>query len=249
MWHGHLARDLEGTKGLAMTSPSFFSPQGGQVRLNYPIPYYSQFASPELVEDIVNSRLNARDDPRWREFGASTPQEYEYWAWKACGIAALKMALEALGIPRRSMMDWIRDALAVGGFIFEEKVAPGKPSGWLHRALADLARNHGFSAGCAAPVDLDYVADCIDRGLLTIASVSYELGTRGDITRNRGHLILIHGYSRTDDGIEALHVNNPSGRSPELRRNCWIPAPRFTSGFSGRVILFGPPLSALPGPQ
>ncbi len=220
--------------------PEIFTPAGKQIKLPYQIPYYSQFASPELVHDIVNGLLSAREDPRWPEFGADSPEDYEYWAWKACGIAALKMAVEALGLPRRTMMDWIREALAAGGFIHEENVAPGKPSGWIHSALARLATDSGIQADCAAPVDLPRLAAVIDNGGLVIASVSYELGTAAPITRNRGHLVLAHGYSTVDSAVEALLVNNPSGRSPELRRNCWIPAARFAAAFSGRIISIGP---------
>jgi len=216
------------------------TPAGEQITLPYDIPYYSQFASPELVHDIVNGLISARDDPRWREFGAETLQEYEFWSWKACGIASLKMAVEALGVARRSMMDWIGDGVADGGFIHEEEVVAGKPSGWVHRALARLAADSGLAADCAAGIDLGQIAALIDGGRLVIASVSYELGTTGEISRNRGHLILLHGYSRIGSQVEALLVNNPSGRSAELRRNCWLPAARFAAAFSGRVISIGP---------
>ena len=217
-----------------------FTPAGRQTTSPRQIPYYSQFASPELVHDIVNGLLSAREDTRWPQFGADSPEEYEYWSWKACGIAALKMAVEALGLPRRTMMDWIRDALAAGGFIHEEDVAAGKPSGWIHSALARLAVDSGLQADCAAPVDLPGIAAIIDNGSLVIASVSYELGTAGEITRNRGHLVLAHGYSTVGSAVEALLLNNPSGRSPQLRRNCWIPAARFAAAFSGRIITIGP---------
>jgi hypothetical protein len=222
-----------------------FTPSGRQLRAEYSIPYYSQFASPELVSEIVNHRLSARDDPRWREFGAETAEQYEYWSWKACGIASFKMAVEALGVERRPMMAWIRAGIAAGGFIHENGFDRSRPSGWVHRSLADLARAHGLAAGCAAPVGLDYLFRCIESRLLAVASVSYELGTLGDITRDRGHLILIHGCALADGEVEALLVNNPSGREPQLRRDCWIPAERFAAAFSGRIIAFGPPDAGL----
>lgn len=220
-----------------MEEPEFLKqPQGTVTELFCPIPYYSQFSSPELVLDIIRGRISAEDDPRWKEFGAPSKEQYTYWSWRACGIAALKMAVEALGGPTITMMDWIEDGLAIDGFIFKEKSAATEATGWLHKALAELARCGGLKAECHAKVHSENVAKLIGRGKLVIASVSHELGEPGEITMDRGHLVLIHGYSSLEGKVEALLINNPSGRYPEFRENCWIPGDRFAKAFSGRII-------------
>jgi hypothetical protein len=78
------------------------------VRLPYPVPYYAQVASLELAEAIFNQGMDPAQDPRWAESGADTPQEYAYWVERACGVACLKMCVEALGGPVRSLVDWGR---------------------------------------------------------------------------------------------------------------------------------------------
>jgi len=213
-------------------------PIGERFELPFLVPYYCQFCSPELVLDIISGRVRAEDDPRWAKFGARTKRQYAYWAWRACGIACLKMAIEALGGPMRPMMYWIEAALAIDGFLQERRAQKGKPSGWIHRSLAELGRQNGLVGECRAPVDTEEIARCLDRRQVVIASVSHELGEWGPVTRNTGHMVVVHGYSRLDGLLEALLVNNPSGRYPELRQNCWIPEKRFSAAFSGRIILF-----------
>ena len=211
-------------------------PSGQRFEMPFDVPYYSQFSSPELVLPIIRGDIKAEDDPRWSEFGAETKETYAHWSRKACGIASLKMAIEALGGPKLRMMEWIEEALSINGFLPRDKVAPGKPSGWIHAALVKLACLHGLDGELLAPASLEQIAENIAQSKVVIASVSHELGERFKISINSGHLVLVHGYSVVGKNIEALLINNPSGRYEELRQNCWIPARRFASGFSGRVI-------------
>ena len=132
-------------------------PIGERFELPFLVPYYCQFCSPELVLDIISGRVRAEDDPRW--------------AWRACGIACLKMAIEALGGPMRPMMYWIEAALAIDGFIQERRAQKGKPSGWIHRSLAELGRQNGLVGECRAPVDTEEIARCLDRRQVVIGRV------------------------------------------------------------------------------
>ncbi|MBV5330914.1 hypothetical protein JZU69_00485 [bacterium] len=76
------------------------------IRLPYPVPYYAQIASPELAESIFVQGMDPIHDPRWAESGAETPQEYAYWVERACGVACLKMCVEAVGGPTRPLVEW-----------------------------------------------------------------------------------------------------------------------------------------------
>ena len=214
-----------------------FVPRGRRVELPRVVPYYSQFCSPELILKIIRGEVRAEDDPRWEEFGARDREEYAYWSWKACGIASLKMAVEALGVPARPMMEWIEEGVADGAFLSSERAGEGKPSGWIHKSLVELARRHGLDGECVPRADLKDIASAIDAGRLVIASVSHELGEWGEITGSSGHLVVVHGYSRLEGEVEGVMINNPSGRFPELRQDCWLSAERFSSGFSGRLIV------------
>ncbi len=191
-----------------------------------------------MILDIVQGHLGAEADPRWSEFGAASRGEYAFWSKRACGIACLKMTVEALGGPEYSLMEWIEKALLINGFIFPQIKTITRHTGWIHQALASLANMHGLKAGCSSSSDLKDICRRIDREQVVVASVSCELGERGPIAKNIGHFVLLHGYSLSKDRIEALLIHNPSGRYHELRESAWIPASRFASGFSNRIIFF-----------
>jgi hypothetical protein len=216
-----------------------YAPRGVRVIPHPGVPYYSQFISSELVADIIHGVVPATADPRWRESGFDSPQEYSHWAWRGCGAVCLKSAVEGLGGEVWTMREWVEDGLAIGGFIDAAEVAPGKPSGWVHEALAKLARREGFDAGRAAEVGITGLAGLLRRGDLVIASVTHELGDYGEILKNTGHLVLVLGYAEADGEVEAVMLHNPSGRHPELQANAWIPADRFAAGFNGRIIRIG----------
>ena len=112
-----------------------------KISLPYSVPYYSQVATPELAFQIFSHEMSPLDDPNWKETGTQMQEEYAYWVERSCGIACVKMCVEALGGPRLSMMEWIRRGLAIGGYL--EKVENGTrvELGWIHRALADLILN------------------------------------------------------------------------------------------------------------
>jgi hypothetical protein len=208
------------------------------IRLPFSVPYYAQVASPELARPIFAGELDARLDPRWRESGAESAEEYAYWCWRACGPACVKMCVEALGGEKRSLMDWVRAGLSHAGYMVE-KDDLGQPVevGWLHRTLADLMREAGLQAA-SQPLAMQEFPGCLSQGRLLIASVSYEVGLdTGLVSHTGGHLVVIVGASLLGDTLENIFINNPSGRSEALRANACIPAGRFRAGYSGRGIL------------
>jgi hypothetical protein len=214
------------------------------IRLPYSVPYYAQVASPELAGPIFARGLDARRDPRWKESGAQTPEEYAYWCWRACGPACVKMCVEALGGEKRYLMDWVRGGLSRAGYLVE-KDEQGQlvEAGWLHRTLADLIREASFQA-VSQPLPLEEFPHYLSEGCLLIASVSYEVGLdTGPVTHTGGHLVVVVGANLLEDTLEDIMINNPSGRSEELRANACIPAGRFRAGYSGRGIIICQPAS------
>jgi len=107
-------------------------------------PYYAQIASPELAEAIFVQGLDPTRITLGRE-RAETPQEYAYWVERACGVACLKMCVEALGGPRASLIDWARRGLNHGGYLIHHaENGDAHEVGWVHSALANLAREVGL---------------------------------------------------------------------------------------------------------
>jgi hypothetical protein len=206
----------------------------------YTIPYYAQVASPELAQAIFGDGMPAQEDPRWAESGAKDPEEYAYWTDRACGVACVKMVVEAFGGPVNPLVAWARAGVELGGYLTESRQDGSLAErGWLHAALATLITRAGFFAEPRA-MEIAEFPDLFTRGYLLIASVSYQIGTRLPITRRGGHLVVVSGAEMMDEHLEAIYVQNPSGRTAELRSNARIPVGRFASGYTGRVIVTAP---------
>ena len=211
------------------------------IRLPYSVPYYAQVASSELAESIFVNGLDPVNDPRWAESGAETPQEYAYWVERACGVASLKMCMEAAGGPNRSLVDWARLGLERGGYLIRQNEADGSTHevGWLHGALVEMAQEAGLTAE-SSPASLEEITENLQQGKMVIASVSYEVGDdRLNITRQGGHLVVVIGAECVNGHPQAFYVNNPSGRRAELQAGARLPLERFAAAYSGRIIAIG----------
>jgi hypothetical protein len=215
------------------------------IRLPYPVPFYGQIASPELAEAIFIQGFPPEQDPRWAESGAATPAEYAYWVERACGVACLKMCVEALGGPQRSLVAWAKLGLERGGYLIRQRAdGSSHEVGWVHQALAGMARECGFDAEARAAT-LEEIPVFLRQRQLVIASVSYEAGDeRIPITHQGGHLMVVLGADCLNGAPTAFYVNNPSGRRPAWQVNARIAAERFAQAYSGRVIVLGPPSAA-----
>lgn len=215
-----------------------------RIQLPYPVPYYGQVASPELAAAFFEHGRPLESDPRWAEFGASSAPAYAYWADRACGIACVKMCAEALGGPVRPMMDWIQAGLDLDGYaVTTHENGEKEEIGWVHQCLSDLLAPYAARTWPQAAA-LDEIVAHLAAGRLVIASVSYQIGTTQPVTRRGGHLVVVTGVERDADGVRALVVSNPSGRTIHLRQNARIPADRFLAGYSGRIIVIEPKPSA-----
>lgn len=215
------------------------------ILLPYSIPYYAQIASPELAEAIFVQNLDPTLDPRWAESGAETPQEYAYWVERACGVACLKMCVEALDGPRLTLVEWARIGVKSGGYLVrQDENGDAHEVGWIHSALANMAREVGFQAEARAAT-LNEILEFIQQGFIVIASISFEAGDdRLPITKKGGHLMVVVGAEYDESGPLVFLVNNPSGRRAELQTGARLTVQRFAPAYNGRVIIFrGDPAS------
>lgn len=201
------------------------------------LPYAAQVASPDLAARIFVDGMDAALDPRWRESGALSPQEYAYWTGRACGVACVKMCVEAFGGPALPLVAWARRGVELGGYLSELRPDGSQAErGWLHSALADLMRAEGLQAEPRA-LEIEEFPAMITAGSLVIASVSYEIGTQLPVTRRGGHLVVVYGIEVENGRVTALILNNPSGRTPDMQAGARIPAQRFAQGYTGRAIV------------
>jgi hypothetical protein len=209
------------------------------IAVSISIPYTCQFASPDLVWEFVSQQRDLATDPRWAEYGAETPQDYAHWALRSCGVVCIKMAVEGLmDIPPRPVMDWVREGLALNGYLAEIRRERPVEIGWKHAALAELARAHGCRAELVSGLEPSDLADHVRAERLVIASVTSELGEDAPITRHNGHLVVVTGVNLDEQGrVESITAHNPSGRRPAMQAGAILPAGRFAAGFSGRGIV------------
>lgn len=210
------------------------------IRLPYSVPYYAQIASPELAESIFVQGMDPAQDPRWGESGAQSPQEYAYWVERACGVACLKMCVEAAGGPVHSLVEWARLGLERGGYLIRQNGdGSSHEVGWVHGALAEMAQDCGLTAE-ARPASVEEIPAFLRGRKMVIASVSYEAGDdRLPITHQGGHLMVVIGADCVDGLPQAFYVNNPSGRRKELQAGARLSGERFSAAYSGRVIVIG----------
>lgn len=206
------------------------------IRLPYAVPYTAQVASPDLANEIFEHRLPPEEDPRWAETGARAPEEYAYWVERGCGVACVKMSVDALGGTNLPLLHWARTGVEMGGYLIEQQEnGTAVERGWIHRALADLCQSAGLRAEPAS-ASLEEIVDALRAGKLVIASTSYEIGTDGPVTKRGGHLVVITAAEVEGAQPLAFYIHNPSGRYPELQANGRVPAARFAEGYTGRII-------------
>ena len=178
------------------------------------------------------------NDPRWDETGAVSPEEYAYWVERACGVACVKMCVEALGGERVSLVEWARAGVALGGYLIEHPRGRPKERGWLHHTLAELITRSGFHAN-PLQISMNEIANQLKLGRMVIASVSCEIGDEVPVTRKGGHLVVVVGAEINHEELKGFIIHNPSGRIHALQAGAYIPSVIFEQGYAGRVIVAG----------
>jgi hypothetical protein len=194
------------------------------------VPYYSQWESPELAAGFIDGSRRAADDPRWEASGASTPQEYEFWSHKVCGLACLKMIMAWRGLPVPPTMRLVERALAAHAYVPDGE----RVQGLIYRPFADwVGAEYGIEAEVAADLPMDSLVAHAAGGSLAIASVHPWIRWPERSPPERGgHLVLVTGVS-----AGALRLHNPSGLPGASQRNALVLAGDMAKFAAGRGIL------------
>lgn len=173
------------------------------------VPYVSQFAVPENAESTLAGRLDPLDDPNWRETGATSPEEYEKWAFTMCGMASTAMALGYFSGKKYKPVVLAEDALKHEVYALEERQTL---SGMKYREFAEWIKKYGLKASIITRLDIQGIKHALSKGKLVMASVNPNIRGDGTAPVNQigGHLVLIVGYSSNKGTIS---INNPSGYS------------------------------------
>ncbi|MFI8084725.1 C39 family peptidase [Kitasatospora sp. NPDC086009] len=207
---------------------------GGRAAVVHEVPYYAQWESPELVQEIIDGSVGAADDPRWGQSGAQTPEDYAYWSWRLCGVACLRMALDRWWGVAPPQVPLAAECLAAGAYERDGE----RLHGLIHTPFAAYVRERWGLAAQARELTADEVAAEVTAGRLVMLSVHPAIREPEgpEPHRRGGHLVLAVGVTGT-----ALVIHNPSGFAGESQAYAHVPWRLFDRFYAGRGIVLGPP--------
>ena len=188
-----------------------------------PVPYFSQWMSPDWVRPIVEDGADPCDDPRWPDAGFDTADEYRFWSRRICGLACFESVLTYWDIEVPTRAELVRSAVKWGAY---RQVGPDEVEGLTYAPFAEwVGCDFGMDAevhGRLPLTDVPALLDADDDSFV-IASVSAEIRYPDrPNSRRGGHLVLIHAWDGTN-----LRFHNPSGIPPH-QANAHLELPTFT---------------------
>ncbi|MBT2397745.1 peptidase [Streptomyces sp. ISL-100] len=195
---------------------------------------HTQFASPDLIEQIVYGGRDPATDPAWESSGAATVEEYAQWCGHLCGMTCLRMALG----PGAPSLFALRDgALKYGAYTQDAQNPQGTIRGLIYAPLATYAEEaHALPTTVHRHLTTFEILELLDGGRTVMASVHYEIRNPDrEAPGKGGHLALI--TARTPDG-KGIHFHNPSGTTAATRA-ANLPLTTFERFFAGRGMSFG----------
>jgi len=196
------------------------------------IPYFSQWESPQLVEDIYSGKIKAAADPFWRNSGAQSIEEYELWSWNVCGMACLKMILASEFKQEFKTIKLARKCEKYGGFIAKENKIEGL---YYKPMIGFLRQEFGLHVFSDFQLDLVRMKKEFRSGNYVIASVNSkirDIKKFPSVETKGGHLALI---TCIDDDFVTIH--NPSGYYGKSQSNYKLSARTFEKYFAERGIV------------
>lgn len=163
------------------------------------------------------------DDNASKRFGATSLEDFSYWAWRSCGIVCVQMILGTMKESNFSgkTKDLINEGLRLNGY----DIATDR--GWYHASLAKLAESHDLSAKVRKFVPSSEIAEDVVNGKYVLASVK----------SGKGHLLLIFGVKLSDNGgVEGFRLHNPNDYSGP-GESIFMPRKEFDKLSTRRVIV------------
>lgn len=196
------------------------------------LPYLSQFESPALVTDILHGRLDAREDPNWRNSGWATPDLYAFWAWQTCGVACLRMLLPPKIRPPAATLT--KELITAGGY----KVQGNEIYGLIYTPFAHYAMTTWqMHARVEKNLTSKSLHDHLQRpSTAALISVHPEIRDADaqqapqSCSEPGGHLVLATMASPT-----SITFHNPSGH-PHSQAAVTLPWSHFNPLFAQRGI-------------
>jgi len=224
-------RFIQGVKNILYECRARIAPL--QVKVHHTVPFVCQFSIPSHAELSLLKHIEPKNDPYWKETGATSSQRYARWAFTMCGMACTCMALAHYKKGFYLPAELAEDALKHGVYVEDENDI----SSMRYAPFALWVGKLGLEARVASRLSITRIQHALGNGKLVIASVNPNI--RGYQTalpeQKGGHLILVVGY---DTLTNTIFIHNPSGfESTHTQRDHAISITEFKKYFAGRGII------------
>ena len=172
----------------------------------------------------------------WQEEQFSSLEDGEYWTFRSCGIASLRMVLDGFGKNAERHWPMIEKGVAAGAY------KPGV--GWIHWGLAKMAGEYGIYGEALRGRTAEELKQDLDHGYPCIISAApfFQGGKPnphdGGIYGKGGHLVPCFGYETEDGELTAFLVHHPSAFMEKNKPEWWVPMEDFLASFGGNYIRF-----------
>ncbi|MCA2211414.1 hypothetical protein [Jidongwangia harbinensis] len=200
------------------------------------VPYFSQWESADLVPALLAGTVSAAADPRWPASGAESAEEYDFWSWRACGVACLRMVLSHRGTSPPPSLVLVRECVAAGAYVQRDAQ---RVDGLLYEPFVRYVRRRwALPAEVAAPLPLADLTRRVRTGALVMASVHPSIRSLAPEPPARGgHLVLVMDVTPAGD----LVLHNPSGLPDRSQRFAVVGPDDFGRFYAERGVVLPPP--------
>jgi hypothetical protein len=203
------------------------------VSVALPIPYFSQWESRDLVPALLAGKISAAEDPAWANSGAATPEEYEFWSWRTCGVACLRMLLAYRDGSAPQAMPLKDDCVTEGAYIVEGASVKGLIYAPFVRYLK---AKWGLVAEVATTLSLTEVSDLVRHSNPVMISVHPSVREPTRVAEGKGgHLVLAVGASPN-----GLLLHNPSGLPGKSQESAFVTYEILDRCYAGRGVVYRP---------
>lgn len=189
-------------------------------RVSMPIPFRSQMV--DLSADME---------------GFHSVSDARHWQERGCGVACLRMIVEALrpDAPSPRYGEMVYEGLEMNAYC---------ERGWIHEGLVRLACAHGVSGRAYRRARAEDVAEQIrgDRPCIVSITAAFEGGRADEAGRPLppgGHLAVAFGCSQDERGLRRFLVHHPSSWPEYNWAEKWVDRQSFEQSFSGNFMAFG----------
>lgn len=198
-----------------------------------PVPYFAQWETPSLIQDILAGEATTADDRQWKSSGALNNAEYIQWANHICGMACLKMILanqNGLVLPT---LELTRKARRYGAYTVDGT----EIRGMIYAPFVTFVEKE-FSMHCSVTtgISAQEIPLLMSTHEFFIASVHpWIRWPERTPPKKGGHLVLVISASE-----HSITFHNPSGHTRETQANAVLSIDAFDAFFAGRGIAIAP---------